>query len=118
MVRFAMRLSNISLVKDHFVNLNKRFDNKTSVLLSGGVDVLSDKEFCYVFIDFNILAPPFFWIFVLGFVATLLLVGFGWYSYFLIALSGIGLFWTQIPYKWMIKKGLRKSGYKGEVLIY
>lgn len=118
MVHFGLKVVNDSFINNYFFNFNNNFNKSSARLLSGHATVIPDKEYSYVFIEMNILAPKVFYYFLLGLLGSTILLGFGVWTVVLALLSATGYFWTPYPYRWLAKKGLRKKGYYGEVVLF
>jgi hypothetical protein len=118
MARFGLRVLNDSFINDHFRNFNNNFNKSSARLISGNATVVPDKEYSYVFIELDLLAPKVFYFFMLGLLGSTILLGFGAWTIVLGLLSATGYFWTPYPYRWLAVKGLRKKGYHGEVVLF
>lgn len=87
-----------NLVRNPFVGKVKRI---------GDVYVVGIEP---IYINFT----PYVW--MLG-GATLLLWGFNWFHFVIIGVGSLSIFWSKYFFYYMLKRGLRKNGYKGKMKL-
>jgi len=104
---------------DKFVyGVNERLEHSTkSAVFDGKLRIFNVGKSAFIIVNLNVLFPKFFFIFLLGLVASSLIVGFGWWSLFLGLLSCLGLLWTKYPYFLLFRTGLKKKGFDGSLKL-
>ena len=119
MARFVARVFRENVVSSYVLRYNSLMRSSFKArFVDGEMFILRAKGFFFVFGEFNILLPKFWFIFLFLSVGFFLLWGFGPLLLLLLLFSSSAYFWSSWFARWLFKRGLRRAGYSGEVLFY
>lgn len=105
-------------LNDFVFQTNERLSNSLkSSLFTGKLRVFNFGKQCLLFVELNVLFPPFFLYSLFGLLVLTFLIGFGWWSVVLALISSLGLLWTKFPYFLILSKGLKKNGFDGRLKL-
>lgn len=110
---FVAKLEKNDNVMDFFAETRER--NSQAMLENKSKIVIKGKNIYWVNLIY-IRIPPIYWLFFIFLFLYLWLGGWGWF----IPMAFFGLsyivFWRGF-HIWAFKKGLKRAGYKGEIII-
>jgi hypothetical protein len=118
LARVVARVDNVSLVRDYSLRFKANLSRSQARFFDGDIFLLPDKEFVFVFVSLDILVVKFWLFTLLACFGSWLLFGFGWFVVVLGVISASGYFWSSFFLRWLFKRGLRRFGYRGEVVFY
>ena len=120
MIRFIIKVKDNQLTRDYFTACEERFNAliKTRAFITSYRQTIAlnrqDINNLYVINDFELL-PPIYLFFLVATAGIALIFGVSAWLLIPGLLSLTGIFWQSFFFKFMIKKGLRKAGYKDDI---